>query len=212
MKKTEDQKRQASRRKLLKSILAGGGVAVAGRGLPEQWTKPVVDAVLLPAHAQTTCGGITSYAGGVILSTTSVEVNNSPVEKLLDLVVPRALAQPAPTTATAELCIQCNGDGTVDVRVLFTVDFDGEVTLTPYFTGNNIPLGQVRTLTQQNTCPEPFSFGSSIVVNSLNATAVGTLNLNANDGQILVSFAGGFGIGEGACPIPTSPGCGVLTD
>ena len=44
---------KASRRKLLRSIAAGGGAVVAGQTLPSRWTKPVVDSVLLPAHAQT---------------------------------------------------------------------------------------------------------------------------------------------------------------
>jgi hypothetical protein len=43
-----------SRRKLLKSIAAGSGAIVAGKSLPESWSKPVVDSVMLPAHAQTT--------------------------------------------------------------------------------------------------------------------------------------------------------------
>ena len=42
-----------NRRKLLKSIAAGGGAIVAGKSLPDKWTAPVVDTVLLPAHAQT---------------------------------------------------------------------------------------------------------------------------------------------------------------
>ena len=42
-----------SRRKLLKSIAAGSGAIVAGKSLPESWSKPVVDSVILPAHAQT---------------------------------------------------------------------------------------------------------------------------------------------------------------
>jgi len=45
------------RRKLLKSIAAGSGAIVAGKSLPENWTRPVVDSVMLPAHAQTTCSG-----------------------------------------------------------------------------------------------------------------------------------------------------------
>ncbi len=210
MKKIEDHERQASRRKLLKSILAGGGVAAAGRALPEQWTKPVVDSVLLPAHAQTTCGGITSYAGGVILNVVNgvVGADNGDLEKLLDMVVPRAVAQGLPTTATAQLCIECNGDGTINVRVLFSVD-DTITTLTPYFTGNNIPIGQQRTLSQQNSCPiGPFA--ASIIVTSLAATAVGTLNLDVGNGEIV--FTGGFGIGEGDCPIPASPDCGQIAE
>ena len=43
-----------SRRKLLLSIAAGSGAVVAGRSLPETWTKPLVNSVLLPAHASTT--------------------------------------------------------------------------------------------------------------------------------------------------------------
>ena len=48
-----DKKSNNSRRKLLKSIAAGSGAVVAGKSLPECWSKPVVDAVMLPAHAQT---------------------------------------------------------------------------------------------------------------------------------------------------------------
>ncbi len=49
-------KKNDSRRKLLKSIAAGSGAVVAGKTLPDAWTKPVVDSVLLPAHASTSGG------------------------------------------------------------------------------------------------------------------------------------------------------------
>ena len=42
-----------SRRKLLKSIAAGSGAVIAGKSLPDSWSRPVVDSVMLPAHAQT---------------------------------------------------------------------------------------------------------------------------------------------------------------
>ena len=48
-----DKKSDESRRKLLKSIAAGGGAIVAGKSLPENWKRPVVDSVMLPAHAET---------------------------------------------------------------------------------------------------------------------------------------------------------------
>ena len=48
-----DKKSSESRRKLLKSIAAGSGAIVAGKSLPESWSKPVVDSVMLPVHAQT---------------------------------------------------------------------------------------------------------------------------------------------------------------
>ena len=54
-----------SRRKLLKSIAAGSGAIVAGKSLPESWSRPVVDSVMLPAHAQTsTAPSSGPFAGG----------------------------------------------------------------------------------------------------------------------------------------------------
>ena len=48
-----DKKSSESRRKLIKSIVTGSGAIIAGKSLPESWSRPVVDAVVLPAHAQT---------------------------------------------------------------------------------------------------------------------------------------------------------------
>lgn len=45
----ERPKKPLSRRTALKGLVAGGGV-----GALAQWSKPVVDTVVLPAHAQAT--------------------------------------------------------------------------------------------------------------------------------------------------------------
>ncbi len=42
-----------NRRKLLKALTLGGGAATAWK-LPAEWSKPIVESVTLPAHAQTT--------------------------------------------------------------------------------------------------------------------------------------------------------------
>jgi len=42
-----------SRREVLKKIAMGGTIAVGASSLPPQWTKPIVDKILVPAHAQT---------------------------------------------------------------------------------------------------------------------------------------------------------------
>ncbi len=57
-----------SRRKLLKSIAAGSGAVVAGKSLPESWSKPVIDSVMIPAHAATTDD---NESGGPEATTTS---------------------------------------------------------------------------------------------------------------------------------------------
>ena len=54
----KDEKSNESRRKLLKTIAAGSGAVIAGKSLPENWSRPVVDSVMLPAHAQTSPGGL----------------------------------------------------------------------------------------------------------------------------------------------------------
>ena len=48
-----EKKSSQSRRKALKQIAAGSGAVVAGSRLPENWTKPVIDSVILPSHAET---------------------------------------------------------------------------------------------------------------------------------------------------------------
>ncbi|GJL83898.1 MAG: hypothetical protein DHS20C01_35320 [marine bacterium B5-7] len=46
--------RDKLRRELLKGLGAGGALLAGSKALPDSWKTPVVDAVVLPAHAQTT--------------------------------------------------------------------------------------------------------------------------------------------------------------
>ncbi|MGA8259857.1 MAG: hypothetical protein WB783_06545 [Arenicellales bacterium] len=45
--------KKTTRRRVLTAIAVGGNAALAAKALPDKWMKPVVDSVLLPAHAQT---------------------------------------------------------------------------------------------------------------------------------------------------------------
>ena len=59
--KTEQEK--DSRRRLLKHLASAGGAAIGVAAiLPEKWVKPVVDAVVVPLHAQTSPGIINPVA------------------------------------------------------------------------------------------------------------------------------------------------------
>ncbi len=42
------------RRRALRTILAGGVLASGSEALPRTWTRPIVESVVLPVHAQTT--------------------------------------------------------------------------------------------------------------------------------------------------------------
>jgi hypothetical protein len=47
-----DKNIDTQRRQALKKILAGSSIVGASAVVPDKWVKPVVNAVVLPAHAQ----------------------------------------------------------------------------------------------------------------------------------------------------------------
>ena len=93
-----------NRRKLLKSMAAGSGAVIAGKSLPESWSKPVVDSVMLPAHAQTSpspctpCLGAALYCEGSGGSGITVDV-------AIDGTVTVTHQRITPQTDTVDPCI-----------------------------------------------------------------------------------------------------------
>ena len=84
----------SGRRKLLKTAAASSGMAVVATALPTNWTKPVVDSILLPAHAQTSAviGGVyTAAAVGITLSPKKMKTGVQ--YALLDTLISPANAQ-----------------------------------------------------------------------------------------------------------------------
>ena len=65
-----------TRRKLIKSAVAGGVVVTAAELMPTNWTKPVIQSVVLPAHAATT-----------MLTYTVTVTNNTMAQHLTPAVV-----------------------------------------------------------------------------------------------------------------------------
>lgn len=45
------------RREAVRRILVGGGLIAGGQAVPKDWSRPVIDSVVLPSHAQTSPGG-----------------------------------------------------------------------------------------------------------------------------------------------------------
>jgi hypothetical protein len=88
----------SSRRRLLKALTAGGaGAAITAKLLPASWTRPVVDSVLLPAHAQATGFSGSFSTSGVVLADAG--------STIMDLVVPRAHAGGPMMTTTVDICV-----------------------------------------------------------------------------------------------------------
>ncbi len=76
--------KSSQRRKTLKTILlTGGATAVVTKALPREWTRPIVDSVVLPAHAQTT----------TVVTTTS-----APATTTAPTTTAAPATTPAPTT------------------------------------------------------------------------------------------------------------------
>lgn len=82
--------KEQSRRSLFKSLAAGGGALITAKSLPGAWVKPVVDAVLLPAHAATSSMYLPS-AGAAAIVLTRNETGRR-FAGLLDELVPTAEA------------------------------------------------------------------------------------------------------------------------
>ncbi len=93
----------SGRRDTLKGIIAGGGTVVTAASLKGQWSTPVIDSVVLPAHAQTTADVGSFVASGVIADS-----------GLIDGLVPAAVAG----GCSVELCISIAANDDVTVQEL----------------------------------------------------------------------------------------------
>jgi len=190
-----------NRRRLLKALAGSGTAFAAGSVALKAWKQPVVNSIVLPAHATLTCGSVQSYAGGAML--------NLNLSSLMDSIMPRAYGAVVSTMATAELCIQCNGNGRANVRVAFTTVSPDEPSCTayPYFERNDIPLGETKSLNLMN-CEDGFA--ARILIDGLNGSATGKLFLDTDVFEF-ITFKGGFTIGAGKCDIDI-PECVVCAE
>jgi len=103
-----------SRREALKKIAMGGTIAFGASALPPRWTKPIVDKVLVPAHAQTS-----PPPGNTPSPTPSPGTTQSPTPSPGTTPLPaptppppQPTPTPAPTTTATpgEFTLACSGN------------------------------------------------------------------------------------------------------
>lgn len=87
----EDNIQGTTRRKALKSLLATSGVVAGSQALSSQWSKPLIEAVILPAHAQTS-GTSGTFTSGIINNPISSNRNWFRNSNLLDTLISPAHA------------------------------------------------------------------------------------------------------------------------
>lgn len=118
----KNRKSSEGRRKLLKTIAAGSGVIVVGKSLPDNWSKPVVDAVMLPAHAQTSPPlTVTFNYFGQNVSRASIDPGRRFAELISDGLIEAAHAGTQGNRPIMEMSAAVDGS---TATVLFTPSLD----------------------------------------------------------------------------------------
>jgi len=194
----------SARRKLLKGLIAGSGAVVVGKSLPENWSRPVVDAVMLPAHAQTS--GPTAFTG----SSTVVSLpQDSHFARVVDGLINEAHAAEVILSANG-ICIKSDGAGTVSVDALITNTFDiSDVSVTGVVVGGAAKaMGDINCLVKrlgmfgliQDAQAGVSNFGKiEVQVSSISGNAVGKFILSGGKAEIQ------FNLPPGDCTAPSCP-------
>jgi hypothetical protein len=152
----------SGRRKLLKSLTVGGAAAVTAKSMPEEWTKPLVNGVSLPAHAQTTVPPVSpNFHGGFGMAgpgpLTDLSAPEQIFKSLIDSVIPPALACPCKSVV-----VEMQQDGLkptgsnnqeFDVQVAFSIVREGDPgTNIERWENKKVPVGPTVPLTRLSSC------------------------------------------------------------
>lgn len=163
------------RRNLMKSIFIGGGILGTSHVKMDKWLTPVIDSVILPAHALTSDSGTTRYsfvdpnfeihpspgAVGAEIGAASVMQNNSSISsQLAEMFVPSARAAnaiQAPPTIL-ELYLEKMTDNDYKFVLLLTAT-EAELKLVIFGEGIIQPGDNTIYRALCNGNPKPLSVG-----------------------------------------------------
>jgi hypothetical protein len=109
-----------TRRKLFKAVLGGGALFAGAAALPERWIKPMVQAVVVPAHAQLS-DTIAPAAGAIYSVTVGAAQQQGTLQRFaqrMGELVPAAEAELTVPTRNVYVCVTPNTDGSkADVKI-----------------------------------------------------------------------------------------------
>lgn len=130
-------RKKARRRNILKGFAVGGAAITAETVIPKSWSAPIVNAVLLPVHAQTTTGMINAgvyFRDDISISVTSLDTNAKDNNLIVDnktnktylTNVINALISPALAVIDGgyNICIEASNGPNSIIRI--SADFDME--------------------------------------------------------------------------------------
>lgn len=148
--KTGSEEKNSGRRKLLKSVVAGGGAATVAKLLPDQWARPVVDAIVLPSHAQTSSAALGPFVSSAItMADPEVQLADQGFsEELLEFFTPSAHATPVVNsysmtvndTGNSQLCADATYGNVTTEMISFPV-VNEAFTSSECLFGNQIQRG-----------------------------------------------------------------------
>ena len=188
-----EDKRTNNRRKVLLGLT--GGIAGASQ-LPSKWTKPVIDSVILPAHAQTSATTAaptttmaplpTNFRGNISLA---VSLTSNQRDSIFSALIPKAYA--GTMNPTGDLCITSNDGTSFEAKLLY--DFDG----THFNEGSGSVGGGSTGFPQTGGTAGCFIIDASIAVNSISQSGA-DFSISGE-----VNAMGTLPVGSGC---PTNPG------
>ena len=202
------------RRNTLKSLTAGGVAAAAVNSLPSQWRTPVIDTVLLPAHAQTTVPPfIPDFHGGMamtrVIGITGLSKPEQLFKSILDSVVPSAQACVCRNVDVViqQCCTKPLGSGnqSINLQVAYLIqrDVQGEGVNIEHWGAQAVPVdGSTVPLT--NITGACLGIEATISIDQIGQTSRGTISLKTR----VSSWTASYEIPRGNLPLP-APQCGV---
>lgn len=124
-----------SRRTLLKRLGTGAGVGMVAQWMPGKWTKPIVESVMLPAHAQTSAEPV----GGTISCSISPSTVTDPTASLS---IARSISEVTGTVQITQY-VRCTRSATLMESFRNTVV-------------ENFPISPLTALTANSICQDTF--------------------------------------------------------